>query len=699
MRSGMRILPSRRRFAAPTGIGVLLGLLVGLGISAPTALAGPASGSVTVVGETGSYVTGGHAYRFDSDNGSISLSSGYPNGPSVAVVTVSGNGSNFNLNFAAPAGQTLQRGEYLSATRYPFESAGQAGIDVTGNSSGCNQEYGRFDVRDVHFDATGTVDRLWVFYEVHCESPGAPAVFGEVRVGEPPAGASPSAEPSAVAWPGIDIGRPARVVPIRIFAGPTDRQVAGVALDGPGASDYSIRLDQCTGETVAASTGCDVFARYAPTSPGTSASAYLAVRMTDSTEVDVALSGFAYGGTTRMDLRSDPGDYIGGGVNSSYDETTANITAYGTREAVSFSVSGYDGTYMTASFVPGKNDILVPGATYTQASRAPFANGGTGLEVDGNGRGCNELSGQFTVTDVNFDPAGNLLDAGVTFVQHCEHGVPALRGSFQWRARTPAVIAPWNLSPPALSGTAAVGATLQANPGTWSAPDALLTYGYQWLSCDAAGADCSPIASATGATYAPGAQDAGHVLRVTVTATNAGGPSEPLTSASSAPVPAASVTVSPPAATASTPPAASAPHTPAAPTPPATPTSSDSAAGAGLSTRHSTAAPSPAPTGAPLTETLAVAGHQSARTVAASGLAVTVSCSRACTLAITLRGAAGARTATASVRVSLAAGVRRTLRLRVPGGAARRLTLTSSARETAPPHAAAPALTRHLSLG
>jgi hypothetical protein len=304
-----------------------------------------------------------------------------------------------------------------------------------------------------------------VFYEVHCESPGSPAVFGEVRVNEPPAGASPYAEPSGVVWPGIDIGRPARVVPIRIFAGPTDRTIAAVALAGPGAADYSIRLDQCTGEALAASTSCDVFARYAPTSPGTSADAHLAVAMADGSEVDVPLAGFAYGGTTRMDLQSDPGDWIGGGVNSSYDETTANITASGTREAVSFSVNGYDGTYMTADFVPGKNDILVPGSTYTQASRAPFANGGTGLEVYGNGRGCNDLSGQFTVTDINFDPAGNLLDAGVTFVQHCELGVPALRGSFQWRARTPAVIAPWNLSPPTLAGTPPSAPACRRTPG------------------------------------------------------------------------------------------------------------------------------------------------------------------------------------------------------------------------------------------
>jgi hypothetical protein len=577
---------------------------------------------------------------------------------------------------------------YTSATRYPFESAGQAGIDVTGNGGGCNQEYGRFDVRDVHFDATGTVDRVWLFYEAHFESQGGPAVFGEVRVNEAPSGASPYAQPSGVVWPGIDIGRPARVVPIRIFAGPTDRKIAAVALAGPGASDYSIRLDQCTGETLAAATGCDVFARYNPTSPGTSASAHLAVTMADSIEVDVPLAGFAYGGTTRMDLQSDPGDWIGGGVNSSCDETSANITAYGTREAVSFSVNGYDGTYMTASFVPGRNDILVPGFTYTQASRAPFSNGGTGLEVDGNGRGCNELSGQFTVTDVNFDPAGNLLDAGVTFVQHCEHGVPALRGSFQWRARTPAAIAPRNLTPPTVVGAATAGASLQASAGTWSGADAPLSFAYQWLSCDAAGAGCMDIVGATGSTYAPSAPDVGHALRLRVTATNAGGPSEPATSAATAAVLAAPAPATP---------ATSGSPAPVVPNPPASAAqtaSSDSRSSGGPSTRQAPSTPPAAATGPGLTATVSVAGHQSARTVAASGLSITVSCSQACTASISVRGASSPTTK----RVSLGAGVAKTLRLRLHGAAAKRLTVTGDAQQAAAPHAAAPRLTRHVVL-
>ncbi|HEY5197099.1 MAG TPA: hypothetical protein VIJ51_08735 [Solirubrobacteraceae bacterium] len=618
MRTAARRIPRACRRSSIVGlVGALVGVFGSLCLSAPAAIAAPATGSVTVVGETGSYVTGGHAYRFDSDSdsGSVSLSgAGYANGPSVAVVEASGDGSSFSLSFAAPAGETLQTGEYAAATRYPFESAGQAGIDVSGEG-GCNQEYGSFDVKDVHLDASGAVDRLWLVYEVRCESMGAADVFGEVRLNEPATGSGPYSEPTTVQWPGIDLERPARVVPVRIFAGPTDRTVASVALTGPGAADYSMRLDQCTGQTLAAGTSCDVFPRYGPTNPGASPAAELVVRMTDSSVVDVPLGGFAYGGTTEMALESDPGDWIGGGVDSFYDESSADITASGTRESVSFAVAGDDGSYMTADFVPGNNDILVPGATYTDASRYGFSNEGTGMDVTGNGRGCNVLSGEFTVTDIDFDPEGNLLDAGVTFVQHCENGTPALRGAFEWRAQTPAVLAPGIISstPP-----------VSVPPPAADAPT---------------GGDPSPPAA---------------------------------TPPSSSPAPVSVPTLRPAAQTVST------------------GAASTSSASARQTTSGSIASP-------PLTETISVPGHQSARTVAASGLRVTVTCSQDCAASVSVRGVTRAGTASTTTRVSLRAGLRRTVHVRLHGSS-RRLTLTSSARQAAAPGGLAPTVTRHLVL-
>ena len=77
-------------------------------------------------------------------------------------------------------------------------------------------------------------------------------------------------------------------------------------------------------------------------------------------------------------------------------------------------------------------------------------------------------------------------------------------------------VAPANLFLPGLSGTPAVGQTLNCLPGSWSASPTP-TFGYQWQR-DGAG-----IAGATNSTYLVGAADQDHTLTCTVTATNSVG--------------------------------------------------------------------------------------------------------------------------------------------------------------------------------
>ena len=85
-----------------------------------------------------------------------------------------------------------------------------------------------------------------------------------------------------------------------------------------------------------------------------------------------------------------------------------------------------------------------------------------------------------------------------------------------------AAVKPVNTALPAISGTAAVGQSLIASTGTWSGSTPM-SYSYQWQRCDTAGSSCSPIQSATTSSYTVVDDDAGDALRVSVTATNAGG--------------------------------------------------------------------------------------------------------------------------------------------------------------------------------
>lgn len=85
------------------------------------------------------------------------------------------------LNLATSDGSPLQVGAYENAIRTPFRGS-QNGLELYGNGSGCNQIFGRFDVLEIQTDATGTITRLAVDFEQHCEFAAAPPLLGSYRI-------------------------------------------------------------------------------------------------------------------------------------------------------------------------------------------------------------------------------------------------------------------------------------------------------------------------------------------------------------------------------------------------------------------------------------------------------------------------------------------------------------------------------------
>jgi hypothetical protein len=82
-------------------------------------------------------------------------------------------------------------------------------------------------------------------------------------------------------------------------------------------------------------------------------------------------------------------------------------------------------------------------------------------------------------------------------------------------------LSPLNSVPPVIGGTATQGQTLVASSGTWS--NGPTGFAYQWQRCDAAGANCTPIAGASGQSYTLTAADVRARVRVSVTATGTPG--------------------------------------------------------------------------------------------------------------------------------------------------------------------------------
>jgi hypothetical protein len=430
---------------------IVTALVVAAAALAVGAGSASAFSTVTMFSESGDWVGGGVERFYHPANAEITLS-GTPAG--VAVGVSGGNrGDAFSLTFAPPRDDELEAGRmYTGAQRSSFREAGRPGIDISGDGRGCNTIEGSFEVRDLATGSDGRVVRLWVVYEQHCEG-GNPALFGEVRYGyAPPVG--PAAIPTMIRWPSSDVPGRSPVEPVTLLAWSSATTVRDVSLVGADAGSFAIGADECSDVSLAAGSACQGWTRFAPSAPGTREAGLNFQRADGITQA--TLQGHARGGRTRVSLVSDPGDYIGGGRVYEYTTANARIAAGGTRNHVWFDIDGDDGGWWSADLEARSGDILAAGRTYTGATRYPFNNGGNGLDFSGSGRGCNRLTGQFTVDEARYSTEGELLSFSARFEQHCEGAAPALRGTLEYRAgnttppppwEEPVEVAPWTAPP------------------------------------------------------------------------------------------------------------------------------------------------------------------------------------------------------------------------------------------------------------
>jgi hypothetical protein len=292
-------------------------------------------------------------------------------GGSRVSVKVDAGGSNlWQLEFAAPIGAQLVPGPFEIAARYPFQSPTRPGLSVTGLGHGCNSVTGRFDVRQADTDRGGNLVRFAADFEQHCEGATA-ALRGTIR------------------W------------------NATDPYPSWGDTDGDGVADPS---DSCP----------------ALANPG----------QQDSDRDRVGDACDAATDPTLVTFQSDTGDFIGQGLTRVWFPADGTFTAsrtYGDPANVQISFNGGAAVSWTLIFHSPTAPLAV--GTYTGATRFPFQSPtAPGLDVSGSGRACNNSTGSFTVTQVQYDGAGNVVRFAADFEQHCEGGAPALRGSVRCNA-------------------------------------------------------------------------------------------------------------------------------------------------------------------------------------------------------------------------------------------------------------------------
>ncbi len=173
----------------------------------------------------------------------------------------------------------------------------------------------------------------------------------------------------------------------------------------------------------------------------------------------------------RLTFTSDPGDFIGLGES-------VDITSHSPGELII--------SWVYSSLPSGAPDRLffwsIPNTPYYTAYTLTFSTrwlgvpiqtgsypdafrdaagiaGHPGLDLGFAGRGCNQLSGNFTINQCDFfNPSPGVWKVAAfdaTFEQHCEFANPALRGRFTYRnlAAPPPVPEPGTLALALVGGT------------------------------------------------------------------------------------------------------------------------------------------------------------------------------------------------------------------------------------------------------
>ena len=141
--------------------------------------------------------------------------------------------------------------------------------------------------------------------------------------------------------------------------------------------------------------------------------------------------------TSALVMHSQPGDYIGQGTDQTYTTSDGTFTAsINYKNGVSVYFNGGPHWWYLDFGAPGDAPLAV--GAYEGAQRFAFHSPTKpGLDIHGDGRGCNELVGRFDVLEVEYGPGGTVQRFAAAFEQHCEGGLPALTGSIQVNSTLP----------------------------------------------------------------------------------------------------------------------------------------------------------------------------------------------------------------------------------------------------------------------
>ena len=411
----------------------LLSLAIACSLCVSAAAATPQT-FLTLISQPGDYVGGGITQTLTPADGTFSIFNG-PNSVSVSFLGTEP-GVFWELQFGTPTTVKFGRGQFVHAQRTAFRSPTRPGVDVGGDGRGCNTDSGNFLVSDFALASDGSVARLAVDFEQHCEG-APPALYGSLRYNS-----------SVTAVPRIGIGS---AYALKGNTGTSDGQVT-LCLSLPSTTPVQVEY-QTVDATALQGTDYVSITGTATFAPGTTVQNLVIPIIGDrlargnktfrvklsgpsGAPLTVGFSSFLIRdpniAQTVLAMSSQPGDYVGGGQQYLFTQSDAFFTPQNSSNFVGFAIN--NGDFWDADFAGPTSARLAVG-NYQNAQRYPFEPAGTpGLSVYGAGAGCNTLTGNFQVLKAGYSKSSALTNFAVNFEQHCEGATPALFGWLRYHS-------------------------------------------------------------------------------------------------------------------------------------------------------------------------------------------------------------------------------------------------------------------------
>ena len=136
--------------------------------------------------------------------------------------------------------------------------------------------------------------------------------------------------------------------------------------------------------------------------------------------------------TTSLYLESQSFDFVGRGVTQTIAAADATFAVSSTGDTIFASVIKPDGTTWNVDLFAPVGGTIAPGS-YLNATRFPTA-ARPALDVHGNGRGCDLLTGRFLVRELQVDGGGAVVRFAADVEQHCQDDSAGLFGAIRYNS-------------------------------------------------------------------------------------------------------------------------------------------------------------------------------------------------------------------------------------------------------------------------